>query len=100
MKKTTFLFATALLAAAGVAQGRDLAPDEAAKLHQAGTILPLDRLEATALSKHPGATIADKELEREHGRYVYQLELRDTQGQEWELELDAASGKILKDRRD
>ncbi len=101
MKKLTALFATSLLAAtAGLAQARDLGPDEIVKLRDAGTILPFDQLNAAALSKHPGATFKDKELEQEYGRYVYQVELLDAQGTEWDVEVDATNGKILRDQQD
>ena len=42
----------------------------------------------------------DTELEDEYGRLIYQVDLRDAQGQEWDLELDATSGEILREERD
>jgi uncharacterized membrane protein YkoI len=101
MKKLTALLATALLAAtAGIAQARDLGPDEALKLRDAGTIMSFDKLNAAAIAKHPGSTVGETELEEEYGRFVYQVELRDPQGVQWDLELDAANGQILKDHQD
>lgn len=101
MKKLAVLFATALIAAtAGVAQARDLGPDEALKLRDAGTIQSFEKLNAAAVAKHPGATVEETELEEEYGRYVYQVELRDPQGMRWDLELDATNGQILKDHQD
>lgn len=101
MKKLTALFtATLIAAAAGAAQARDLGPDEALKLRDAGTIQSFEKLNAAALAQHPGATIEETELEEEYGRYIYQVEVRDTQGVQWDLELDATNGQILKNHRD
>ena len=95
-----FIAATALTVTAGYVQARDLGPDEALKLRDAGTIQSFEKLNAVALSKHPKSTITDTELEQEYGKYVYQIELRDAQGQEWDVEVDAVSGQILKDHQD
>jgi uncharacterized membrane protein YkoI len=101
MKKLAALFTLATLAAtAGIAQARDLGPDEALKLRDAGTIQSFEKLNAAALAKHAGGTINETELEEEYGRYIYQVELRDVQGVQWDLELDATNGQILKDHQD
>ena len=101
MNKLTRLFAVAALTAtAGIAQARDLGPDEALKLRDAGTILSFEKLNEAALAKHPGGKIEDTELEQEHGRYVYQVEVRDAQGVQWDVELDAVNGQILQEHRD
>lgn len=101
MKTLTALFTTvALVTAAGLAQARDLGPDEALELRDAGTIQSFEKLNAAAMAKHPGATVEDAELEHEHGRYIYQVELRDAQSQQWRLALDAATGLVLQDHRD
>ena len=49
---------------------------------------------------YPGATVTDSELEDEYGRYIYKVELRDTQNLEWDVALDAKTGEVLKDERD
>lgn len=101
MQKRTALFAGALLAAsATVAQARDLGPDEALKLRDAGTILSFEKLNEAALARHPGATVVETELEDEYGRYLYQVELRDAQGVHWDIGLDATNGKVLQDHQD
>lgn len=101
MKKLAVLFTLATLATtAGIAQARDLGPDEALKLRDAGTIQSFEKLNAAAVAKHPGGTINETELEEEYGRYIYQVELRDAQGVQWDLELDATNGQILKDHQD
>lgn len=101
MKKLTALFTIAALAVSvGVAQARDLGPDEALKLRDAGTIQSFERLNAAAIGKHPGAVVEETELEHEQGRYIYQVELRDAQGVQWDLELDASTAQVLQDHRD
>lgn len=68
MKALTALFAIATLSvAAGIAQARDLGPDEALKLRDAGTIQPFDKLNAAALGQHPGGKLEETELEEEYG---------------------------------
>ncbi|MCW1936914.1 PepSY domain-containing protein [Pseudomonas sp. MDMC_285] len=88
-----------LVSAATIAQARDLGPDEALRLRDAGTIKSFEQLEA-ALAQHPGGSIEETELEDEYGRYIYQIELRDAQGVQWDLELDASTGEILKNHQD
>ena len=95
------LFAAAALSvAAGIAQARDLGPDEALKLRDAGTVQSFEKLNAAALAQHPGSKIEETELEEEYGRYIYQLEVRDAQGVQWDIELDASNGQILKNQQD
>lgn len=101
MKKLTALFSIAALATSvGVAQARDLGPDEALKLRDAGTIQSFAQLNAAAIGKHPGAVVEETELELEQGRHIYQVELRDTQGVQWDLALDASTAQVLQDHRD
>lgn len=92
--------AAALSVAAGLAQARDLGPDEALKLRDAGTVQSFEKLNAAALAQHPGGKIEETELEEEYGRYIYQLEVRDAQGVQWDIELDASNGQILKNQQD
>lgn len=93
----------ALVLAAGVAvsaQARDVGVDEAIKLRDSGTIQSIEKLNEQALALHPGATIRDTDLDHEWGRYVYELELVDAQGVEWDVELDATNGQVLKNEQD
>lgn len=101
MKALIALYAAAALSvAAGIAQARDLGPDEALKLRDAGTVQSFEKLNAAALAQHPGGKIEETELEEEYGRYIYQLEVRDAQGVQWDIELDASNGQILKNQQD
>lgn len=87
-------------ATATLVHADDVGPDRAMKLVQGGKILSFEKLNEAALAKHPEATVEDTELEDEYGRLIYQVDLRDAQGQEWDLELDATSGEILREERD
>lgn len=100
--KTThkYLLIVGLITLAGSAQARDLGPDEALKLRDSGTIQSFEKLNELALAQHPGGVIRDTELENELGRYIYQLEVVDAQGIEWDLELDATSVELLKNHQD
>ncbi|KUM43165.1 PepSY domain-containing protein [Pseudomonas sp. EpS/L25] len=101
MKKLTALTtAVILLTGVGVAQARDLGPDEALKLRDSGKIKSFEVLNQAAVATHPGSTTHDTELEEKYGRYIYQLELRDPKGVKWDLELDATTGEVLKNERD
>ena len=101
MKNLTALITASIIGMmASIAHARDLGPDEALRLRDAGTIVSFEKLNASALAKHPGATITETELEEEYGKYIYQIELRDQQGIEWDLELDAVTGQLLKDHQD
>ncbi|CAM3119936.1 MULTISPECIES: PepSY domain-containing protein [Pseudomonas] len=101
MKTLTAIIAASIIAlTTGLAQARDLGPDEALRLRDAGTIQSFEKLNAAALAKHPGGTVHETELEQEYGKYIYQVELRDAQGVEWDVELDAVTGQVLKDHQD
>lgn len=103
MKKLlTACLATALtLGSVGLAQAKDLLPAEIAQLTQAGTIKTAQELNQIVLNLHPGATITDAEFETSHAHgYVYEVELYDAQGVEWDVDLNAATGALLKNKRD
>ncbi|MAX54344.1 MAG: peptidase [Alcanivoracaceae bacterium] len=78
----------------------DVPHNQVQSLVKEGTILSLDKLDKVATDKHPQAKITDTDLEHEYGRYIYQVELRDAQGQEWDLDIDATSGELLGEERD
>ena len=100
MKTLTIITASIIALTSGLAQARDLGPDEALKLRDAGTIQSFEKLNAAALAKHPGGTVHETELEQEYGKYIYQVDLRDAQGVEWDVELDAVTVQVLKDHQD
>jgi uncharacterized membrane protein YkoI len=48
-------------------------------------------------SRYPGSRVLEVELEEEHGRYSYEMEVLTAQGVVRELELDARTGELLQD---
>ncbi len=68
---------------------------EPRRLVQQGEILPLQRILQLLEREQPGRVL-EVELERDDGRYVYEIELLDARGRVLEYEVDAASGEILK----
>jgi uncharacterized membrane protein YkoI len=91
---------TAVLSSVAGQAFADVRIDEAVKLQQSGTIKSFDALNEVAVKQFPGATITDTELEDAYGKYVYQVELRDAKGQEWDVDIDAASGEVLRSQQD
>ena len=67
----------------------------AKKLRDKGEILPLEKILDYARAKKPGEVL-ETEFETKHGRYIYEVEILDIQGQVWELKLDAKTGKLIK----
>ncbi|HWA14055.1 MAG TPA: PepSY domain-containing protein [Burkholderiales bacterium] len=67
----------------------------ARRLHEAGEIRSLEEISARARAAKAGE-ILETELERSDGRYVYEMEILDAQGQVWELKLDAKTGELLR----
>jgi uncharacterized membrane protein YkoI len=68
--------------------------DTVRKWVEAGEVLPLETILARHQERIPGRLL-DLEVEREHGRIVYKLEVVDKQGQVYEIYLDAKSGEWL-----
>ncbi|WLH81184.1 MULTISPECIES: PepSY domain-containing protein [unclassified Pseudomonas] len=98
MKRLTVLVAA--ITAVVAAQAGAVDPDKTLKLPGTVTIVAFDQLEATALALHPGSTVLDTDLDEEYGRYLYQVELQDPNGIEWDVELDALTGHVLKNHQE
>ncbi|WP_248751654.1 PepSY domain-containing protein [Pseudomonas sp. MWU15-20650] len=81
----------------------DLGQDDALRLRQKGVIAPLEHLLGPALERYPGARLLDAELEEHKDRpvrYIYDIELLTVDGVVREIELDASTGELLKDKED
>lgn len=63
----------------------------------AGEVLPLPELLERVSRTHPGQVL-ELELEREHGRWIYEIKLLQPGGRIVALEVDARSAELLKQR--
>lgn len=70
--------------------------DRARAAVQAGQALPLTVLLARLQRSHPGQ-VMEVELDREDGRWIYEVKLLQA-GQLLRLEVDAATGEVLRQR--
>jgi uncharacterized membrane protein YkoI len=64
-----------------------------------GAILPLEEVLEKVRGIQPGRVL-EVELEKEHDRFVYEIEMLNPSGEVWEVNVDAASGEILKRERE
>ncbi|MGH8590554.1 MAG: PepSY domain-containing protein [Gammaproteobacteria bacterium] len=88
--------ATALLTATLMnAVADDIGHEAARRLRKQGEILPLEEIVARVTARWPGQVI-ETELEHDHGRYVYEIELLGTDGRIREIEYDASTGEVIK----
>lgn len=100
MKTSAATLLTVLVVAATPVVAKDLTATEIAELVKAGTILSRDKLEAAALADYPGGRIEDGEVEKHRRGYVYEVEVIAANGEEWDLDVDATNGKVLKRDQD
>ena len=78
---------------------QEAAFDVAAELAalQAGEILPLATVLQRVAAEHPGQVL-EVELERDAGRWTYEIKLLQPSGGLLKLEVDAANARVLKAR--
>ncbi|KAF0807058.1 peptidase [Alcanivorax xiamenensis] len=95
---TALFLGTATLTAG--AHADDVGPDQAMKLVQEGKVKSFEELNKAAQAQHPNAKIEETELEKEFGGYVYKVELRDQDNVQWDVELNAANGEVIRNERD
>jgi uncharacterized membrane protein YkoI len=85
-----------------VAQGAGADPpdhDRARAALERGEVRPLEEILAAAAAEVPGEVV-ELELEREHGRWVYELKVIAPDGRVLEVMVDAASARVLGWERD
>jgi uncharacterized membrane protein YkoI len=101
---TTALLMALLMALLGAtlaptANARDRHDHERARAAvQAGEVLPLPQLLDKLRTSHPGQVL-ELELEREDGRWIYEVKLLQPNGQLLKMEVDAATAQVLTVRR-
>jgi len=73
--------------------------EQAHRAVQAGEVMPLRSVLERLEREHPGHVL-DVELDREHGRWIYEIKLLQPGGQRVKLKLDARSAELIqrKDR--
>lgn len=87
-----------MISAAPAARADDRRDHEQARAALAtGQIRPLSELLAEVERRYLGRVV-ETELEREDGRWIYELTLLPPSGRVFELRLDAASGELLRSR--
>jgi uncharacterized membrane protein YkoI len=93
----TALVLAGAMAATGVRASSDSDHDRARDAVQAGQVLPLKTVLERLEREHPGQVL-EVELERDDGRWVYEVKLLQAGGRLVKLALDAGSGEVLKRR--
>lgn len=78
--------------AANADGGRD--HDRARAAVRAGEVLPLTTILERVARSHPGQVL-EVELERENGRWIYELKLLESSGALLKLQVDARDGAVL-----
>ncbi|TVO72499.1 PepSY domain-containing protein [Sedimenticola selenatireducens] len=73
--------------------------ERAKALHESGKIMALEQILENIRDEYPGRLLEVK-LEQEDDRVIYEVELLDSEGKVWELELDAVTGKLLDRKQD
>lgn len=89
----------ALPALASGDAGRERDHDRARAALLAGEVLPLGQILERVQRLHPGHML-EVELEREDGRWIYEIKLLQASGGLLELEVDARDGSVLRRSRE
>ena len=98
MKNLTTLVTLVLFASTGASFATEH-QDEAKKLKDSGKILPLEQVLQQARRDRPGRLV-ETELEKQSGRYIYEIKIVDEKGVVEELEYDAQNGERLKQKQE
>jgi len=68
---------------------------QARRLVESGEVLPLQSILDKYRADYPGRVI-EVELEKKHGRIIYEIEIVDDRGEVRELYVNARNGELLK----
>ena len=78
----------------GAAAGERPRLEEIRQLRESGRIMAAEDILARSRAIQPGQVVG-LELERDDGRWIYEVKLIDERNRVHELELDAANGEVL-----
>lgn len=81
-------------ALAPIANASDGDHEQAQRAVQAGEVMPLRNVLERLEREHPGQVL-DVELEREEGRWIYEIKLLQPSGQRVKLKLDARNAELI-----
>lgn len=101
MKARALTFFTVLLCSASALAPIAHADDNKSirQLQRSGEILSLEQIFDRARKVKPGR-IVDVDLDKDDGRYIYEIELLESSGKVWEMEFDARTGELLQLEQD
>ncbi|RPH67833.1 MAG: peptidase M4 [Burkholderiales bacterium] len=85
----------AVLAATPASASDRVRQQEVRQLRESGKILPMEEILTRARAAQPGQVV-EVELDREDGRYVYEVKVIDSADRVHKLELDAGNGEVLR----
>lgn len=68
--------------------------DRAEQALHSGQVLPLSQVQESVMRLHPGQVLK-VELEKEHGRWLYEFKILQTDGGIVKLEVDAQTAQVL-----
>ncbi len=94
---TVLLFSAVVSLSPPVFASDKLSQTEVRELRQNGTILSMESILAKTRTVQPG-DVVEIELDREDGRYVYEVKLIDAQDRFHKLYLDAGSGEVIRQK--
>lgn len=63
----------------------------------AGVTVPKEQAERTAVATVPGGTVVSSEIQQDNGKTVWHVHIRNTQGWDYDVNVDAASGAVVPD---
>lgn len=73
--------------------------DRAMRALRDGEVMPLSEI-LSFVQREVGGRVIEVDFERDDGRWIYELELLSPDGRIMELEIDGATGRILKQEFD
>lgn len=88
-----------LLLGAG-ASGSDENYQEIDRLIKSGEILSSKDIVKKSKQLYPGGRVTETDLDKEWGGYVYEVEIIDRDGAEWDVEFSAKTGEVIEKERE